>query len=196
MAGADPHLNRRGDNLAKYLQFIEREKPAEFEATLKLIGQKIPGIQSIRSLPAPDRSLFLEFKSQGYGEPFYQQDMSDGSLKLLAYLLLMEDPNPPPLIGIEEPENGLHHQLMAVLAQELKTFANRGSAGSQVLVTTHSPYFVDTLTPREVWILHKGSDGYAQAMRAADIPGVKEMFEEGIPVGSLWFSNHFGVGNP
>jgi predicted ATPase len=121
--------------------------------------------------------------------------MSDGSLKLLAYLLLMEDPDPAPLIGIEEPENGLHHQLLAVLAQELQAFAIR-NRGPQLLVTTHSPYFVDALTPEEVWVLHKGSGGYTEATRAADIAGVQAMFAEGIPTGSLWFSNHFGMGNP
>jgi len=195
MAGADPHLNRRGDNLAKYLQFIERENPRGFKAALDLIAQKIPGVESIRSERAKDGRLMLEFSARGYAEPFYQQDMSDGSLKLLAYLLLMEDPDPAPLIGIEEPENGLHHQLLAVLAQELQTFASR-NRGPQVLVTTHSPYFVDALTPEEVWVLHKGADGYTQAISAASIAGVKEMFREGIPTGSLWFSNHFGVGNP
>lgn len=195
MKGADPHLNRRGDNLAKYLQFIERENPHGFRAALDLIAQKLPGVQSIRTTPAPDGRLLLEFTAQGYNQPFYQQDMSDGSLKLLAYLLLMEDPDPAPLIGIEEPENGLHHQLLGVLAQELQGFALR-QRGPQVLVTTHSPHFVDALTPEEVWILHKGQDGYTQALRAADIAGVTDMFNEGIPTGSLWFSNHFGVGSP
>jgi predicted ATPase len=194
MTGADPHLNRRGDNLAKYLQFIERENPRGFKKALELIGQKIPGIENISTKQAPDRRLLLEFKAQGYTEPFYQQDMSDGSLKLLAYLLLMEDPNPAPLIGIEEPENGLYHQLLNILAQELKSFSSQNK-GPQVLVTTHSPYFVDALAPHEVWILHKGSDGYATAKRAADIPGIDEMFAEGVPTGSLWFSNHFSFGD-
>ncbi len=195
MAGADPHLNRKGDNLAKYLQFIERENPSGFKVALEKIAQKLPGIESIRSDKANDGRLLLEFTAQGYEKPFYQQDMSDGSLKLLAYMLLMEDPNPAPLVGIEEPENGLHHQLLAVLAQELQTFA-RHVRGPQVIVTTHSPNFVDALTPHEVWVMHKGGNGYASATRAADIPGVLALFDEGIPTGSLWFSNHFGVGNP
>jgi predicted ATPase len=121
--------------------------------------------------------------------------MSDGSLKLLAYLLLMEDPDPAPLIGIEEPENGLHHQLLAILAQELQAFALR-ERGPQILVTTHSPYFVDALTPDEVWILDKGADGYSTVTRASDIRGVQDLYAEGVPTGSLWYSNHFGIGNP
>lgn len=195
MAGADPHLNRKGDNLAKYLRYIERERPHGFKAALDLIATKLPGIETIRSDKTIDGRLLLEFHAKGYETPFYQEDMSDGSLKLLAYLLLMEDPNPAPLIGIEEPENGLHHQLLAILAHELQAFAQK-ERGPQVLVTTHSPYFVDALTPEEVWILDKGLDGYSTVTRASDIAGVNELHAEGVPTGSLWFSNHFGIGNP
>lgn len=195
MAGADPHLNRRGDNLAKYLQFIERERSARFRAMLDWIATKIPGLEAIKSARAPDGRLLLEFQAQGYAKPFYQQDMSDGSLKLLAYLLLMEDPEPAPFIGIEEPENGLHHQLLSLLADELKAFANK-ERGPQVLVTTHSTNFVDALSPAEVWILQKGKDGYSTVTRAADIPTVQSLYDEGIPTGSLWYSDHFGIGNP
>lgn len=195
MAGAEPHLNRRGDNLAKYLQFIERQQPTNFKKALDWIATKIPGLEEIRSVKAPDGRLLLEFHAKGYETPFYQQDMSDGSLKLLAYMLLMEDPDPAPFIGIEEPENGLHHQLLALLATELQAFALQ-ARGPQVLVTTHSPNFVDALTPSEVWVLNKGVDGFSGLTRAADLQGVQELFDEGIPMGSQWYSNHFGIGNP
>lgn len=196
MSGADPHLNRRGDNLAKYLQFIERERPTGFKAALDYIATKIPGLEQIKSVKAPDGRLLLEFHATGYPDrPFFQQDMSDGSLKLLAYMLLIEDPDPAPLIGIEEPENGLHHQLLSLLAQELQAFAQK-SRGPQVLVTTHSPNFVDALTPSEVWILQKTEEGHSTLTRAADIPSVQDLFDEGIPMGSLWYSDHFGIGNP
>jgi predicted ATPase len=196
MAGAEPHLNRKGDNLAKYLQFLERQQPANLKKALDWISTRIPGLEGITSVKAPDGRLLLEFQAKGYeGKPFYQQDMSDGSLKLLAYMLLMEDPDPAPLIGIEEPENGLHHQLLDLLAQELQGFAQK-LRGPQVLVTTHSPNFVDALTPYEVWILNKAADGYSTLTRAADLKGVKELYKEGIPMGSLWYSNHFGIGNP
>ena len=132
---------------------------------------------------------------EGFDTPFYQQDMSDGTLKMLAYLLLMEDPAPAPLIGIEEPENGLHHQLLATLASEFKEYAEK-SRGPQLLITTHAPYFVDALTPDEVWILDKGKDGFSTLVRAADIQGVLALYDEGLPMGSLWFSDHFGRGNP
>ena len=194
-AGADPHLDRQGVNLSRYLQFVERENPDGFRKMLSRIEEKIPGILKITRNIESDGRLVLEFSAEGFASPFYQQDMSDGTLKMLAYLLLMEDPHPAPLIGIEEPENGLHHQLLATLAQEFKEYASK-ARGPQVLITTHSPNFVDALTPDEVWILEKGADGFSRLTRAADIKGVPELFNEGIPMGSLWYSNHFGIGNP
>jgi predicted ATPase len=193
MAGAEPHLNRTGENLAKYLQFIERDQPGGLKEVLRRISKKVPGLLNIDSARAEDRRLLLRFHAKGYAEPFYQQDMSDGTLKLLAYLLLMEDPDPAPLIGIEEPENGLHHQLLQTLAMEFKLYAKK-PRGPQVLLTTHSPNLVDALSPSEVWILGKGSDGFSSLTRTADIHGVQQMFDEGITSGSLWFSNHFETG--
>lgn len=194
-AGAEAHLSRYGENLAKYLQFLEAENPQGLKAALDLLTHKIPGVQGIRSVRTLDDRLLLEFSAQGYAKPFYQHSMSDGTLKLLAYLLLLQDPDPAPLIGIEEPENGLHHQLLAVLVQELQELTRRRQ-GPQVLVTTHSPYLVDALAPTEVWIFHKNERGYTQAICAAEIPGVQEMFSEGLSAGSLWYSGHFGAANP
>jgi predicted ATPase len=194
-AGADPHLDREGKNLAKYLQFIEVAHPGELNSILQRIAKKIPGLVDIKTSTSKNKQLFLEFYCEGYTEPFFQQDMSDGTLKLLAYLLLMEDPNPASLMGIEEPENGLHHQLLSLLATELKNFSHQ-KRGPQVLIATHAPNFVDALTPEEVWILSKGTDGYSSLTCAADIAQVRALFDEGIPMGSLWFSDHFGIGNP
>ena len=191
MSSAEPHLNRTGENLANYLRFVARERPVAFKAMLKRIADKIPGIESIESVSTPDRRVLLAFQSAGFKGPFYQEDMSDGTLKMLAYMLLMEDPSPAPLIGIEEPENGLHHRLLATLAQEFKTFASE-ARGPQMLITTHAPHFVDALAPTEVWVLEKGSDGYTKLRRTADIKGVTDMYDEGLPLGSLWYSKHFG----
>lgn len=195
LAGADSHLDRTGENLSRYLQFIERKNPSGFSQALSRISGKIPGVVGIKSRTESDRRLLLEFVTEGFSTPFFQQDMSDGTLKMLAYLLLMEDPNPAPLIGIEEPENGLHHQLLTALAQEFKEYAQM-SRGPQLLVTTHAPNFVDALTPQEVWILDKGKDGYSKLVRAADIAGVQELYAEGLTMGSLWFSDHFNQRAP
>lgn len=189
LAGADSHLDRTGENLSRYLQFIERKNPSGFKQALSRISGKIPGVLEIKTTTESDRRLLLEFTTEGFSSPFYQQDMSDGTLKMLAYLLLMEDPDPAPLIGIEEPENGLHHQLLTALAQEFKDYAAQ-SRGPQLLVTTHAPNFVDALTPDEVWILDKGKDGFSKLIRAGDIEGVTELYAEGLSMGSLWYSEH------
>ncbi len=195
MAGAQKHLSLSGDNLANYLQFIERSQPRRFESVLKRIATRIPGVRSIRHEKQKDGRLLIQFNDRGFVDPFYAQDMSDGTLKMFAYLLLLEDPESAPLIGIEEPENGLHHQLLAPLAEEMKERAS-ASGGPQIVVTTHSPYFVDALGASEVWTLQKGADGFATAARCLDLPQVAAMVSEGIPMGALWFGNHLGRGNP
>lgn len=195
MSGAQKHLDRTGQNLANYVQYMERVQPRIFQSVLEKIGSKIPGVSQISTKRSEDGRVLLEFNTQGYIDPFYAQDMSDGTLKVFAYLLLLDDPDPSPLIGIEEPENGLHHQLLEPLAKQMKD-GSRKPRGPQIIVTTHSPMFVDALTPEDVWILDKDSDGHSSAQRSSDIPGVRDLAAEGIPLGSLWYSNHFGRGNP
>jgi predicted ATPase len=116
--------------------------------------------------------------------------MSDGTLKVFAYLLMMEDPDPPPFICIEEPENGLYHKLLETLAVEFRAHATGKKGAPQIFVTTHQPYFVDALTPQEVWILEKGSDGYSTLRRASQIELVRNMVDEGLPLGGLWYSDY------
>lgn len=195
MAGAQKHLNRRGDNLANYVQYLQRQHPTKFRRVLAQIAHKIPGVQTIAAERSADGRLLLAFNDRGFTDPFYAQDMSDGTLKMFAYLMLLEDPEPAPLIGIEEPENGLHHKLLEPLATEMRRYAEEVD-GPQIVVTTHSPYFVDALTPELVFIIAKGEQGNSTIERAADVPAVREMYEEGIPLGSLWYSDHFGRGNP
>ena len=116
--------------------------------------------------------------------------MSDGTLKVFAYLLLLEDPTPPPFLCIEEPENGLYHKLLESLAREFREHATGRKGGSQVFITTHQPYLVDALEPDEVWILEKGKDGFSIIRRASDDLIVKSMVAEGLPLGSLWYSDY------
>ncbi|HEX3552834.1 MAG TPA: AAA family ATPase [Thermoanaerobaculia bacterium] len=190
-AGAQKHLDRTGENLGNVVQYIERTHPDRFERTLLEIARKIPGIRSITHEKSQDGRLLLRFNEQGYGDPFYQQSMSDGTLKMFAYLLLLEDPEPPSFIGIEEPENGLYHKLLEELARELVRHAESSLGKTQILLTTHSPYFVDALKPEQVWLMGKDEQGHTQITRTADMPIIVEMVKEEIPLGSLWYSNHF-----
>ena len=190
LAGPQPHLNIHGDNLGNVVQFMEREHPQRFETILNGIAEKIPGIDRIDTEKTSDGRLLLRFNDRGFEDPFYAQQMSDGTLKVFAYLLLLEDPTPLPFICIEEPENGLYHKLLETLVEEFRQHASGPGGGSQVFVTTHQPYLVDALNPEEVWILEKGTDGFSTIRRASDEPLVKNLVEEGLPLGGLWYSDY------
>ena len=190
LAGPQKHLNVHGDNLGNVVQFMEREHRGRFDDILKKIAERIPGIDRIDTERSPDGRLLLRFNDRGFEDPFYAQQMSDGTLKAFAYLLLLEDPAPPPFICIEEPENGLYHKLLQTLAAEFRTHAARKKNAPQIFVTTHQPYFVDALRPEETWILEKGENGFSTIRRASDDKVVKAMFEEDLSLGSLWYSDY------
>ncbi len=190
LAGPQKHLNIHGDNLGNVPQYMEREHPKRFRQILDSISEKIPGIQKIDTERTMDGRLLLRFNDRGFKDPFYAQQMSDGTLKLFAYLLLLEDPSPPPFLCIEEPENGLYHKLLESLAHEFRQHATGRKGGSQVFITTHQPYLVDSLDPNEVWVLDKGEDGFSTIKRSSAIPIVKNMVEQGLPLGGLWYSDY------
>ena len=189
-AGAQKHLNIHGDNIGNVVQYMEREQGDRFGAVLSRIASKIPGVVSIKPEVTTDKRVVLKFNDGAFVDPFYAGQMSDGTLKVFAYLLLMEDPEPPPFICIEEPENGLYHKLLESLAKELREHATGQRQAPQVFVTTHQPYFVDALQPNEVWILEKGLDGFSKIRRVSDMPLVRHMVEEGLPLGGLWYSDY------
>ena len=189
-SGAQRHLNIHGDNLGNVVQYMEREHRDRFAAILDRIASKIPGVASIKTTVTQDKRVLLQFNDGAFDDPFLAGQMSDGTLKIFAYLLLMEDPDPPPFICIEEPENGLYHRLLESLARELRSHATGKKNAPQLFVTTHQPYFVDALSPKEVWILEKGGDGFSGIRRASDIELVRNLVDEGLPLGGLWYSDY------
>ena len=190
LAGPQRRLNSHGDNLGNVVQYMQREHPDRFKNILTKIADRIPGIDRIDTQQSPDGRLLLRFNDHGFQDPFYAQQMSDGTLKVFAYLLMLEDSQPPPFICMEEPENGLYHKLLEVLADEFRAHATGSRNAPQIFVTTHQPYFVDALTPEETWVLEKQADGFATIRRASDDPIVSAMVEEGLPLGSLWYSEY------
>ncbi|MCI1711586.1 MAG: AAA family ATPase [Chiayiivirga sp.] len=194
--GAQRWLDREGSNIGNVLQYFQRQYPQQFDAILVRLARAIPGLKKISPEESKDKRLLLKFDERGYEDPFFQNSMSDGTLKMLAYAVLLEDPQPRPFIGIEEPENGLYVRLVERLASQFSSRATDEKLSTQMLVTTHSPYFVDTLQPTQVWLIRKGDDGHAQAIRAADVPTIAAMSAQGIPLGSLWYSDHFDDGAP
>ena len=189
MAGPQKHLNLHGDNIGNVVQFMEREHRERFQKILKRIAEKIPGITDIKTERTNDNRLLLQFYQEGIKSPLYAHQMSDGTLKIFAYLLLLEDPASPPFMCIEEPENGLYHKLLEPLANELR---QRAENGTQIFITTHQPYFVDALSPKEVWILERGKDkkGLSVIHRASENELINNLTEEGLPLGGLWYSDY------
>ncbi len=190
LAGPQKHLNVHGDNLGNVVQFLEREHPDRFARILERVSERIPGIRRIDTERSPDGRLLLRFNDRGFGDPFYAQQMSDGTLKVFAYLIMLEDPQPPPFICIEEPENGLYHKLLEILAEELREHATGRKNAPQIFVTTHQPYLVDALKPEETWVLEKQPDGFPTIARASDDEIVRAMVKEGLPLGGLWYSDY------
>jgi predicted ATPase len=149
-------------------------------------------VERVLAEPMPDGRLLLQIKDAPFDHPVLARFASDGTLKMLAYLVLLYDPSPPSFIGIEEPENFLHPRLLPELAEECRAASERG----QLLITTHSPFFINVLRPEEVRVLYRNEAGYTQAVRAADIRGVPEFMEAGASLGHLWLEGRFGLGDP
>jgi predicted ATPase len=189
-AGPQRHLNVHGDNIGNVVQFMEREHKDRFKSILARIASKIPGIAKIDTEVTADKRVLLRFNDGAFDDPFFAQQMSDGTLKVFAYLLLLEDPEPPPFICIEEPENGLYHKLLESLAQEFRTHATGKKNAPQIFVTTQQRYFVDALSPKEVWILEKGQDGFSTIRRVSELDIVQNLVAEGLPLGGLWYSDY------
>ena len=195
LSGSQKHLDIHGDNLANVVQFMQREQPKKFKNILERIALKIPGLEKIDTETTEDGRLLLRFYGNGFKEPFYAQQMSDGTLKIFTYMLLMEDPEPHSFICIEEPENGLYHKLLEILAVEFREHAAGKKGSAQIFITTHQPYFVNALKPEEVWILEKQKDGFSTITRASSNELVRNMVDEGIALGNLWYSDYLDGSN-
>lgn len=186
-----PYLNRTGSNLNNVAQYMYRENPDEFKKILADIQTKIPNITQIEPVKMPNGQMVLEFYQQGFDHPFFSPRMSDGTLKLFAYYLLLHEKNPRQLVFIEEPENGLYHQYLTDLAIEMRKNVGTGYT-KQLFVTTHSPFFVNALAPEQVWVLEKGEDGFSAIRQASSYEFVSDLIEEGAEMGDLWYSKYFG----
>ena len=191
-AGAQERLSPTGDNLPNVIQYLKEQHPQRLEEILKTLSVRIPRLEKVEASIMQDGRLLLEIKDAPFSHPILAKFASDGTLKLLAYLIVLFDPNPPQLVGIEEPENHLHPRLLPQLAEECRS----ASANTQLIVTTHSPFFVDSLKPEELWVLYRDEKGFTQAKRTADMQGVKQFMEHGALLGSLWMEDFFDVGNP
>lgn len=191
-AGPQRRLSKTGDNLPNVIQYLKEQYPVRLEEIFQVLRRRVPRLEKVLAEPMPDGRLLLQIKDAPFDRPVLSRFASDGTLKMLAYLAVLHDPQPPQFIGVEEPENFLHPRLLPELAEECRAAAGR----SQLLVTTHSPFFLTPLRPEEVRVLYRDAGGHTQAVRASEIPGVREFVAEGASMGHLWVEGHFGVGDP
>lgn len=186
-AGPQPHLSSTGENLPNVVQHLLERHPETLKKIFDRLAQRIPQLERIDPERMADGRLLLKLKDRPFAEPILAKFASDGTLKMMAYLVLLYDPQPPPFIGIEEPENFLYPRLLQELIEECLI----ATTHSQLFVTTHSPDILNQLDARQVWMLRRDSDGYAQATRLSDLEGVRPLLERGAKLGHLWMEGYF-----
>lgn len=185
--GEDQHVSESGDNIARVARNYSENHPDIFNAIKTKMKQRVPGIASVDSKVTEDGRLLLKFGDQAFKEPFVDRYVSDGTIKMFAYLLLLNDPYPHPVLCVEEPENQLYPGLLPELAEEFESYTQRGG---QVFVSTHSPDFLNAVPLQSVYWLKKQS-GYTIVERAEKNPQIKRFFESGDKMGTLWKQGSF-----
>ncbi len=191
-AGPQERLSKTGDNLPNVIQYLKEQHPQRLERIFDTLRQRIPRLEHVEAEPMQDGRLLLQIKDAPFDRPVMSRYASDGTMKMLSYLVVLLAPEPPQFIGIEEPENFLHPRLLPELAEECRAASER----SQVLATTHSPFFLNGIRPEEVRVIYRDDKGYSQVRRASDIQGIPEFVAAGASMGHLWLEGHLALGDP
>ncbi len=190
--GYASHLSREGENLSLVTQFIYKEHQDIFEQILKKLSDRVPGIQSVTSKTTEDGRVLLKFQDSAFKDPFLTRYVSDGTIKMFTYLILLHDPSPHPLLCVEEPENQLYPHLLCELAEEFRSYSERGG---QVMVSSHSPDFLNAIELDEIfWLVKK--EGYTSIQRARENELVSNLVKGGDKPGWVWEKGLFKGANP
>lgn len=191
--GYAEHLSARGENLSLVTQYISGQHPATFDQALSKMARAVPGVSKVEAEDTIDGRVALRFSDSQFDEPFIAYRVSDGTIKMWAYILLLHDPAPHPLLCIEEPENQLYHSLMGELVEELQEYSDRGQG--QVFVSTHSPDVIDAAEPSQVfWFTKQG--GVSTVHRASEYKEIVDQHEYGDHLGRMWRSGAFPEAHP
>ncbi len=181
-AGYAEHLSTRGDNVAQVAQYLYEHHRDRFDQVLAAMRRRVPGVDRVEASPTVDGRLVLRFQDAAFKDPFIARYVSDGTIKMFAYLVLLYDPKPHPLLAVEEPENQLYPELLVELAEEFRDYARRGG---QVFISTHSPEFLNATKLEEVYWLVK-QEGFTKVHRASESQLLRALVAEGDLPGALW----------
>lgn len=191
-AGYAEHLSARGDNVAQVARYLYENHSEQLDRVLASMRSRVPGVADIQAKPTEDGRLVLRFQDGSFKDPFNARYVSDGTIKMFAYLILLNDPKPHPLLAVEEPENHLYPALLGELIEEFRDYARRGG---QAFVSTHSAEFLDGTKLDEVYWLEK-SEGFSTIHRAQDQELLKSLVDSGDYLGDLWRKRLFGKVDP
>ena len=181
------HLSRSGDNLPSVALHMKEEHPEIFEAVLQKVRERVPGISDIEAKTSEDGSLLIRYSDSTFKDPFFDFNVSDGTIKMFAYLLLLHDPKPHKVLCVEEPENQLYPELMTILAEEFQEYASKGG---QVFVSTHSPQFLNAIPLESLFLIEKNK-GISKIIPFIADPLVRGQIDAGDKAGYLWEQGMF-----
>jgi len=191
-AGYAEHLSPQGENVAQVAQYMFEHHRERFNQVLEAMRRRVPGVTRVEAKATEDGRLVLRFQDGSFKDPFIARYVSDGTIKMFAYLLLLYDPRPHPLLAVEEPENQLYPELMQELAEEFRDYARRGG---QVFVSTHSPDFLNGVRLEEIYWLVKRK-GFTSVHRAFENENLRNLVGAGDLPGALWRQGLFEGAGP
>lgn len=181
------HVSTHGDNLPSVAQKMMQNHPEIFETVIQKMRDRVPGVTNIEAKQMEDGSLVLRYRDGSFIDPFFDKNVSDGTIKMFAYLLLLHDPKPHKILCIEEPENQLYPELMTILAEEFTEYTR---SGGQVFISTHSPDFINSVGIESLFMLEKNL-GVTSFLRMKNDPSVSDLFQKGDKLGYLWEKGFF-----
>lgn len=199
--GFEPQLGASGEDMPSFIAYLQYKEPEKLAELLKRVQRIFPSIENIRSVGSKYGWRHLEI-TEGFGDidkpvKYPSEFASDGLLRMLAIFSFRFNPNPPRIITLEEPENGVHPRLLSDIIDELKYLAFRKKPyPTQIFFSTHSPYVLDLFrgTPEAVYVFERKPRGSSNKVtRLSDRKDLVRAIEKyGDSLGELWFSGQFG----
>ncbi|MDF3059865.1 MAG: ATPase [Rariglobus sp.] len=196
-AKAGVELSVDGGNLAAVLHARRSEHPVEFARLTAELFRMLPEYDELDLVGRPDQTLELGLHLAESNEWITAENLSQGTLYVLAILTLAFDPAPPAVVCIEEVDRGVHPRMLREIRDLLYRLSYPSETGAlhapvQVIATTHSPYLLDLFRdhPEEVVITekHGAAARFARLDECTDLTGVLSSGS----LGDLWFSGVIG----